>query len=86
MAAVLGYIVGREYIEPRIGELAVTSDGGVIARLAGEATFTHFVCDYDELIMTWVNVLVAARLTEAEKLHAASLFAEKIGFCGQSQA
>lgn len=85
MAAVTGYIVEYPFVEPRINELAVTTDGAVIARVEGEPGFAHFVTDYDDLIRNWSALLVAARLTMYERMYADELFAERIGFYGVTE-
>jgi len=86
MAAITGFIVDYPFAEPRITELAVTTDGAVIARVEGEPGFAHFVADYDDLARNWLALLVTARLTVSERMYADALFAERIGFYGFPEA
>ncbi len=85
MAAVAAFIVEYQFVHPKITEIAVTTEGAVIARIEGEQTCA-FISDYDDLTRTWLALLLAARLTVNERLYADALFAEKIGFYGFLQS
>ncbi len=86
MAAVTGFIVDYPFVQPKITELTVTTDGAVIARLEGEPTYAHFVTDYDDLTRNWFAMLVVARLSVSERMFADELFAAKVGFYFERQA
>ena len=86
MAAVTGFIVDYPFVQPQITELTVTTEGAVIARVEWEPGFAHFIGDYDDLLRSWLELLVAARLTATERLFADELFAQRIGFFGFLQS
>jgi hypothetical protein len=86
MAALVGYVVGATFIEPTIAEIAVTSDGFVLARPEGHVGAAQFLGRYADLLRKWLRLIAAARLTNAEFMEAQALFAAKIGFFGQATA
>ncbi|HKU25539.1 MAG TPA: hypothetical protein VJQ54_08715 [Candidatus Sulfotelmatobacter sp.] len=86
MAAIIGYILGVTFIEPRIAEIAVTSDGFVLARPDGELGSPHFLGRYADLVHNWSRLMAAAGLTPTERIEAECLFASRIGYFGGATA
>jgi hypothetical protein len=80
MAAVLGFILDVSFIQPRIIEIAVTSDGFVLARPEGEVSRPHYLGTYADLLRNWSRLIAAAGLTLAERIEAECLFASRIGY------
>lgn len=85
LAAVVAYVLDTEYVQPKISEVAVSADGAVLARVDHEPTFGHFIADYDDLLRGWFALLSSARLTDYERMFADAMFAERIGFYGETQ-
>jgi hypothetical protein len=82
MAVVVGFVLGTTFIEPAITEIAVTSDGFVLARPEGGEGAPHFLGRYPELLRSWSRLIATAGLTAPEFMEAPALFAAKIGFFG----
>ena len=80
MAAIVGYLLDAPLGDPRIVEIAVTSDGFVLGRT--DAGANHFVGNYGDLLRNWSGLLAVAGLTAIERYEADVLFAEKIGYFG----
>ena len=85
MVAVVGYVLDIRFVGPAIAEIAITSDGFVLARAEGD-TRTNFVGEYSDLIRNWNGLLVPEGLTQIERLEAQSLFACKVGYYGETTA
>lgn len=85
LAAVVAYVLDAEYVQPKVCEVAVSADGAVLARVDHEPTFGQFIADYDDLIRGWFALLSSARLTDSERMLADVLFAERVGFYGETQ-
>lgn len=86
MAAIVGFILGAHFSEPSISEIAVTSDGFVLARCEGEPTASRFIGSYSDLLRNWQRLLARAELSQRELIEAQALFAAKIGFLGRVTA
>ncbi len=86
MAAIVGYVLSTTFIEPAIAELAVTSDGFVLAQPEGHAGAPHYLGRYADLLRNWSRLLAAAGLTLAERIEAECLFASRIGYFGPVSA
>jgi hypothetical protein len=43
MCAILGCMMDKEWTQPKIAELCITSDGGFLARLEGDIGFNDFM-------------------------------------------
>ena len=84
MAAIVGHLLDAPTGDPRIVEIAVTSDGFVLGRT--DAGANHFIGNYGDLIRNWSGLLAVAGLTTTERFEAEALFAEKIGFLGRTNA
>ncbi len=67
MAAIVGCILDREFTEPTIAELAVTSDGCVLARHAGDIGFNDFLGARSDLECNWRRLLDVAGLNDEER-------------------
>lgn len=64
----MAYVLDAEYVQPKISEVTVSTDGAVLARVDHEPTFGHFVADYDDLLRGWFALLSSARLTDYERM------------------
>ena len=82
MAAVLGFVLDVSFIEPTIAEIAVTSDGFVLARPEGNVRAPQYLGRYADLVRSWSRLISEAGLTLAERIEAECLFASKIGYFG----
>ena len=80
MAAIVGHLLDAPLGDPRIVEIAVTSDGFVLGRTDEGAS--HFIGNYGDLLRNWSGLLSVAGLTATERYEADILFAEKIGHFG----
>jgi len=80
MAALVGFIIGISFVTLSIAEIAVTSDGFVLATTDDGANF--FVGTHEDLLRNWFALLAAAELTTVERQEADALFAERIGYFG----
>ena len=78
MAAILGYILDKKWTDPRIDEMAVTSDGFVMASHEGDIGMNEFVGALSDLESNWERLLDAAELTLEERTNAERLFRVKI--------
>lgn len=72
--AIVGYILGQDWTDPAIAEMAVTSDGCVLARHKGDVGMNDFMGAQEDLWNNWRRYLTAAGLTTAEKRQAQRLF------------
>jgi hypothetical protein len=86
MAAIVGFVLGARFCDPSIAEIAVTSDGRVLARAEGEHGANRFIGNYVDLLRNWLSLVAAAGLSQREFIEAQSLFAAKIGFFGPPSA
>ena len=74
MAAIVGYILGQDWTDPAIDEIAITSDGMVLASSEYDVGMNQFIGHISDLERNWVNLLDAAGLTFEERAHAENLF------------
>jgi hypothetical protein len=74
MAAIVGYILGETYTNPSITDMAITSDGFVMAQQSGDIGMNDMIGDVSDLRRNWDNLLSAAGLEPQEKQEAAALF------------
>jgi len=74
MAAIVGYLLGKEWTAPRIAELVVTSDGHVLARHDGDCGCNDYLGLAADLERNWLALLDAARLTDDERAKADQLY------------
>lgn len=86
MAAILGYVLGANFIDPAIEEISVKTDGSVMARVAGYGETKRVIGNYPKLLREWLQLVAAAGLNKSEFIEAQSLFATKIGFYARETA
>ena len=82
MAAIVGFIVEKDFTEPAIAEIIVSSTGVVMVRTDGELSSNHIIGAYADLLQNWVALLTVAGLSTQEWIEAQGLFAVKVGFFG----
>jgi hypothetical protein len=85
LAAVVGFVIGAKFASPAIVAMAVTSDRLVLAQPQGPVAPVE-IGRYDQLLLAWLVLLDAARLSKAERMAAECLFAEKVGYLGRTDA
>jgi hypothetical protein len=86
LAAFVGFVVGARYSNPAIAEVTVASDGTVVARIEGESAANHALGNYVDVLRTWARVVADAGLTDQEFYELQALFAQRVGFYGQTNA
>lgn len=79
MAAVVAFVLDTTFIEPPIMEIKVES-GVVFARAQGQLAPKRPICQYADLLHSWLSLVAAADLTGNEFMEAHALFAGRIGF------
>ncbi len=67
MAAIVGYILDEEWTNPSLQEMAITSDGFVMAGVKGDCRMNEFIGSVSDLERNVNNLLNVAELTEAER-------------------
>lgn len=78
MAAIVAYVLGEDWTSPRITEMAVTSDGGVLAAEDGEVGLNHFIGDGGDLDRNVRNLLDVAGLTDEERAEWGRLYQARV--------
>ena len=78
MAAIVGYILGLSFTDPKIAELVVTSDKMVLARQEGDCGCNDFIGNLSELESNWTSLLDVADLTEDERGLAGHLYCQAL--------
>ena len=78
MAAIVGCILDRQYTQPSIAELVVTSDGCVLARHDGDIGYNDFIGARSDLERNWKRLLDVAGLTKNERQLAQSKYRQHI--------
>jgi len=66
MAAILGFLLDREFTSPALAELIVTPDGAVLGRPDGEPTAKVFIGAEADLRANLCRLGMAAGLEDAE--------------------
>jgi hypothetical protein len=66
MAAIIGCILGQVWTSPSIAELAVTSDGHLLARHEDDCGHNDYIGTVASLESNWRRLLDAAGLTPVE--------------------
>jgi hypothetical protein len=79
MAGVISYLLDVSFVKPTITQIAVTSDGCLLAD-TDEPRFGRFLGHYRDLIRNWYWLLQVANLNPDEWMLAECLFAAKIGY------
>ena len=67
MAAIVGCILERQYTQPSIAELVITSDGCVLARHDDDIGYNDLVVARSDLERNWKRLLDVAGLTKDER-------------------
>lgn len=78
MAAIVGFILGETYTNPAISEMAITSDGMVMAAHVGEVGMNDFIGAESDLRRNWSSLLDVAGLDDKEKKEANALYRKRI--------
>jgi hypothetical protein len=78
MIAIVGFILGQDWTNPRISEMTITSDGFVMARQQGDVGMNVFVGSAADLDRNLRNLLDAACLLPDEKASVMRLFRTKV--------
>lgn len=76
MAAIVGYILGEQFTDPSITDMAITSDGIVMAQQSGDVGMNDMVGSYSDLKRNWDKLLGVAGLEAKEMKEARALFAK----------
>ena len=79
LGAVVGFLLGVDYGIPTVVSLDVIYDGAIVV-LPKASNRRLILCQYDELVQGWRQLLSAAVLNKFERMFAESLFATKIGY------
>lgn len=74
MAAIVGYLLGKNFTDPAITEMAITSDGMVLAQQAGDVGMNDMIGSVDDLKHNWEQLLGLAGLDDKERQEAEGLF------------
>ena len=77
MVAITACILGQEWTDPSIKALTVTSDGFVLATVAGLAN--DFIGTFSELSRNWQRLCDHCELTPAERRVAGEMFRQVTG-------
>lgn len=78
MAAIVGFILDIECTNPSIAEMAITSDGFVIARHKGDAGMNDMMGTETDLSRNWSELLAAAELSPDDRKAAQDMFQNRI--------
>jgi hypothetical protein len=78
MMAIVGYIIESHWTSPQIDEMAVTSDGFVLASQLGDIGMNVMIGSLSDLERNWEALLDVADLTLEERTNAERLFHAKI--------
>lgn len=82
LGALTGFILGAEYLSPRITAVEITCSGTVHARVDGDASENLVIGRYADVLKNWRRLISGAGLTPREFMEVQYLFAEKVGFLG----
>jgi hypothetical protein len=74
MAAIVGYILGETFTDPSITEMAITSDGMVLAQQSGDVGMNDMIGSVSDLKRNWMKLLDVAGLDDKERKQAEALF------------
>ena len=78
MAAIVGYILDKKWTDPAIDEMAISSDGFVVASTEDDVGMNQFIGSVADLERNWEGLLEAADLTFEERRTAEQLFVIRI--------
>jgi hypothetical protein len=86
MAAIIGFILDRQFVDPPIWEMTVTGDGLLLARVGAQRCHQTFLGVYADVVQNWKEILMVAGLTPEEHFEALCQFAARVGFWGEPGA
>lgn len=86
LAALIGFVLGAEFLPPRIVAVEITASGTVLAQVDGDAVERHVLGRYSDVLRSWLRLISRAGLTPREFVEVHYLFAEKVGFLGPTNA
>jgi hypothetical protein len=78
MASIVGYILGKEWVNPQVNGIMVTSDAFVLAQVRGDIGYNHFIGAESDLQANWNRLLLVSILTHDERTLANNLYARKV--------
>lgn len=78
MAAIVGYILGEEWTDPAISDMAITSDGFLLAQHEGDIGLNDFMGAASDLERNVANLTIAAGLTQDEQAEWQGLYNSRI--------
>ena len=86
LAALTGFVLGAVFSSPHIVALVTTDSGIVLARSNVDAEAKRVLGSYSDVLRSWIWLVSRAGLTPDEYVTVQSLFAEKVGFLGPTNA
>ena len=86
LAALTGFVLGAVFSTPHIVALVITDSGIVLARANVDAEAKRVLGSHADVLHNWIWLVSRAGLTPDELMAAQSLFAEKVGFLGATNA
>ena len=78
MAAIVGHIIGENWTTPRITQMAITSDGHVMAGVDGDPGLNDYLGVVGDLDRNWLDLLDKAELTPAHRAEAEAAYIARI--------
>jgi len=78
MAAIVAYILGEKWTDPAINDMAITSDGFLLAQHEGDMGLNDFMGAASDLERNVANLMIAAELTEGEQAEWQRLYKARI--------
>ena len=86
LAALTGFVLGAAFSTPYIIAIVITDGGIVLARANADTETRRVLGRYSDVVRSWSRLVSRAGLTPHEFMEAQSLFAEKVGFLGPTNA
>ena len=78
MAAIVAYILGEKWTDPAISDMAITSDGFLLAQHEGDMGLNDFMGAASDLDRNVANLIVTAELTQDEQAEWQRLYKARI--------
>lgn len=86
LVALTGFILGASFGRPSIIAVVVTDSGIVLARANGDTDVRCVLGSYSDVLRNWMRLISTADLSQGEFMEVQSLFAQKVGFPGPTDA
>lgn len=86
LAALTGFVLAAEFVTPPITAVEVTGSGTVLAWVDGGAGERRVLGRHSDVLRNWLQLISRAGLTTREYMEVQSLFAQKVGFPGPTNA